>query len=57
MQARHLFWVLLRDQVGPLLRAEGFRGSGQSWRLEPVAASVVEALRGRAIPLLVARQS
>jgi hypothetical protein len=34
MQARHLFWVLLRDQVGPLLRAEGFRGSGQSWRLE-----------------------
>ncbi len=114
MQARHLFWVLLRDQVGPLLRAEGFGGSGQSWRLEhpsgnaaliqvqrsrwnttdsvqftinlavaskvvwdwqltresghgpaarpsalytgmrlePVAASVVEALHGRAIPLL-----
>jgi hypothetical protein len=34
VQARHLYWVLLRDQVGPLLRAEGFRGSGQSWRLE-----------------------
>jgi len=32
MQARHLFWVLLRDQVGPLLRAEGFHGSGQLLR-------------------------
>jgi hypothetical protein len=29
VQARHLYWLLLRDQVGPLLRAEGFRGSDQ----------------------------
>ena len=49
MQARHLFWVLLRDQVGPLLRAEGFRGSGQSWRLEHPSgnAALIQVQRSR----------
>ncbi len=49
MQARHLFWVLLRDQVGPLLRAEGFGGSGQSWRLEHPSgnAALIRVQRSR----------
>jgi Domain of unknown function (DUF4304) len=34
MQAKELFKLLVREQLGPLLRSEGFRGSGQSWRLE-----------------------
>jgi Domain of unknown function (DUF4304) len=34
VQAKELFRILLREQLGPLLRSEGFRGSGQSWRLE-----------------------
>jgi hypothetical protein len=34
MQAKDLFKLLVREQLGPLLRSEGFRGSGQSWRLE-----------------------
>jgi Domain of unknown function (DUF4304) len=34
MQAKELFTLLLREQLGPLLRSEGFRGSGPSWRLE-----------------------
>jgi hypothetical protein len=34
VQAKDLFKILLREQLGPRLRAEGFRGSGQSWRLE-----------------------
>jgi Domain of unknown function (DUF4304) len=33
MQAKELFRILLRDQLGPMLRTEGFRGSGPSWRL------------------------
>jgi uncharacterized protein DUF4304 len=33
MQARELFKLLVREQLGPLLRSEGFHGSGQSWRL------------------------
>ena len=49
MQARHLFWVLMRDQVGPLLRAAGFRGSGQSWRLEHPSgnAALIRVQRSR----------
>jgi hypothetical protein len=34
MQAKELFKLLVREQLGPLLRSEGFRGSRQSWRLE-----------------------
>jgi hypothetical protein len=34
VQAKDLFKVLLREQLGPLLRSEGFHGSGQAWRLE-----------------------
>ena len=34
MQAKELFKLLVREQPGPLLRSEGVRGSGQSWRLE-----------------------
>jgi Domain of unknown function (DUF4304) len=34
VQAKELFKVLLREHLGPLLRSEGFRGSGPSWRLE-----------------------
>jgi Domain of unknown function (DUF4304) len=34
MQAKELLKLLVREQLGPLLRSEGFRGSGQSWRLE-----------------------
>ena len=34
MQAKELFKLLVREQLGPLLRSEGLRGSGQSWRLE-----------------------
>jgi hypothetical protein len=34
VQAKGLFQVLVREQLGPLLRSEGFGGSGQSWRLE-----------------------
>lgn len=34
MQAKELFRILLREQLGPLLRSEEFRGSGPSWRLE-----------------------
>jgi hypothetical protein len=34
VHAKDLFRILLREQLGPRLRAEGFRGSGQSWRLE-----------------------
>jgi hypothetical protein len=33
MQAKELFKLLVGEQLGPLLRSEGFRGSGQSWRL------------------------
>jgi hypothetical protein len=49
MQARHLFWVLLRDQIGPLLRAEGYRGSSQSWRLEHPSgnAALIQVQRSR----------
>jgi hypothetical protein len=49
VQARHLFWVLLRDQVGPLLRAEGFGGAGQSWRLEHPSgnAALIRVQRSR----------
>lgn len=34
MQAKDLVKLLVREQLDPLLRSEGFRGSGQSWRLE-----------------------
>jgi hypothetical protein len=34
VQAKDLFKILLREQLGPRLRSEGFRGPGQSWRLE-----------------------
>jgi hypothetical protein len=34
MQAKELFKLLVRERLGPLLRSEGLRGSGQSWRLE-----------------------
>jgi hypothetical protein len=34
VQAKDLFKILVREQLGPLLRSEGLRGSGQSWRLE-----------------------
>ena len=34
MQAKDLFKVLLRQQLGPLLRSEEFHGSGQAWLLE-----------------------
>ncbi len=49
MQARHLFWVLVRDRVGPLLRAEGFGGAGQSWRLEHPSgnAALIQVQRSR----------
>jgi Domain of unknown function (DUF4304) len=33
-QAKELFKLLVREQLGPLLRSEGLRGSGPSWRLE-----------------------
>jgi hypothetical protein len=38
MQAKELFKLLVREQLGPLLRSEGLRGSGQSWRLSTPAA-------------------
>jgi hypothetical protein len=34
VQAKELLKLLVREQLGPLLRSEGLRGSGQSWRLE-----------------------
>jgi hypothetical protein len=34
VQAKDLFQVLVREQFGPLLRSEGFRGTGQWWRLK-----------------------
>jgi len=34
MQAKELFKLLVREQLGPLLRSEGFVAPGQAWRLE-----------------------
>jgi hypothetical protein len=39
MQAKELFKLLVREQLGPLLRSEGFRVSEQSWRLAHPAAT------------------
>jgi hypothetical protein len=49
VQAQERFRVLLREHLGPLLRAEGFRGSGQSWRLEHPSgnAALIQVQRDR----------
>jgi hypothetical protein len=49
VQAKDLFKILLREQLGPRLRAEGFRGSRQSWRLEHPGgnAALIQVQRDR----------